>query len=100
MLNVNDDVSRAILHFKMAVLQEQLGQSNEAYDNFVKAAKLWNLFADPLEGALNIALARRDWSAVKQHLVDLTSRVQDGELAGQLRQAVKRLEHGLEHASN
>jgi tetratricopeptide (TPR) repeat protein len=97
-LNVNDDVSRAILHFKMATLQEQLGQSVDAYENFLKASKLWITFADPVEGALNIALARKDWIAVKQLLADLASRVQDMELVGQLSQAIKRLEHGLEHA--
>jgi len=95
-LTVNDDVSRAILHFKMGVLHEQLGQRDPAYDCFLKASRLWTTFLDPVEGAISISIARKDWPAVLQHIADMSDRVQDGELASQLRQAAQRLETGLE----
>lgn len=98
LLGVDDDMSRAVLHFKIAGLEEQLGREDEALDNYQKAARLWPQLYDAIEGVIQLAVARKDWTRVKEWLEVLVHQVEDPALSSQLRQAVQRLEDGLAHA--
>ena len=99
LLNVDDDVGRAVLHFKIGSLQEQLGAVGEALDNFLKAAKLWPQFLDAIEGVINVGVQRQDWKLILTWLGTLGERVHDERLKAQLKQAQARLADGLAHAS-
>lgn len=97
LLNVDDDMGRAILHYKIGGLSEQLGELDQALDNFTKAAKLWPQFLDAIEGVIAVSIAKQDWPAIASWLEILTSRVQDDRLKSQLKQASSRLKDGVEH---
>lgn len=98
LLNVDDDLSRAVLHLKIASLHEQLGELDAALDDFTKAAKLWPSFLDAIEGIITIGLAKKDWKLIQQWVGALAEKVQDERLGSQLKQALRRIQDGLEHA--
>jgi len=98
LLNVDDDLSRAVLHLKIASLHEQLGELDAALDDFTKAAKLWPSFLDAIEGIITIGLAKRDWKLIQQWIGTLAEKVHDERLGAQLKQAMRRIQDGLEHA--
>lgn len=99
LLNVNDDFSRAVLHFRIAGIREQNHQLDDALENYQTAARLWPEFLEPLEGAISIAIQKRNWALTMSKLNDLKSRIRDPELGSQLVQAIRRLEDGLAHGS-
>lgn len=98
LLTIDDDMGRAILHYKIGGLHEQLGELDPAMENFTKAAKLWPQFLDAIEGIVAIGAAKQDWKLIQTWLATLTERVQDDRLRSQLKQAARRLQDGVEHA--
>ncbi len=98
LLNVEDDSGRAVLHFKIGTLLEQIGDLDTAIDNFVKAAKLWPQFLDAVEGIINVGVLKQDWKLVQTWLHTLEGSVADERLKVQLKQAQKRVQDGLAHA--
>lgn len=97
LLTVDDDMGRAILHYKIGGLHEQLGELDEALEDFTKAAKLWPQFLDAIEGIVAVGAAKQDWKLIQSWLGTLTERVQDDRLRSQLKQAARRLQDGVEH---
>ena len=96
LLNVDDDLSRAILHLKIASLHEQLGDLDAALDDFQKSAKLWPTLLDAIEGIITIAAAKKDWALIQTWLKVLQEQVHDERLGAQLKQAARRLQDGLD----
>lgn len=97
LLNVDDDMGRAILHYKIGGLHEQLGDLDQAQENFTKAAKLWPQFLDAIEGVIAVAIAKQDWPTIETWLKTITERVTDERLKSQLKQAQRRLQDGIQH---
>lgn len=98
LLSVDDDYGRAVLHLKIASLHEQLGELDQALDNFAQSSELWPNLLDAIEGVINVALLKKDWPTIQKWLGTLTGKVQDERLNVQLKQAAKRLQDGLDHA--
>lgn len=99
LLNVEDDMGRAILHYKIAALNEQMGDLDQALENFTKAAKLWPQFLDAIEGVVNVGVLKQDWKLIQTWLGTLAEHVSDERLRSQLKQAVRRLQDGVDHAA-
>lgn len=98
LLNVDHDQSRAVLHMKIATLHEHLSELEAAFENFAQAAKLSPDLLDAVEGAIGIAVARKDWPSVLRWMGSLTERVKDERQVAQLKQAMRRLQDGIDHA--
>lgn len=98
LLNVNDDISRSTLHFKMAAIHEQLKEYDQAIENYEKASNLWPSFLDPIEGVISILTMKGDWKALQKWMRKLQDLIKDEKLKVQLNQAVKRIEDGLANA--
>jgi tetratricopeptide (TPR) repeat protein len=99
LLTVDDEMGRAILHFKIASLHEQLQDLDQALDQFSKAAKLWPQLLDAIEGVINVAVLKKDWAQVHAWLGVLIDRCQDEKLNVQLKQAMARLKDGMDLAA-
>ena len=99
LLTVDDDLARAVLHFKIASLHEQLGDLDAALDDFQKAVKLYPQFLDAVEGVIQVGVLKKDWRLIQQWLGVLESKVNDDKLKAQLKQAQVRLADGLSHAA-
>lgn len=97
LLDVNDDVSRSTLHFKMAAIHEQLKDYDAAVKEYEKSYQLWTSFLDPLEGIVSIYSLIGDWDNLKISLLKLQAAVKDDKLQSQLNQAIKRLDDGMAH---
>jgi len=100
LLTVDDDESRAILHFKIASLLEQQDDLTGAQDDYVRAVALWPQFLDAIEGVINVGVLRQDWALIETWLGTLLERVTDDKLQAQLRQAQRRLKDGVAHAKS
>lgn len=98
LLNVNDDTSRSVIHLKMAILQEQSGDVDQALENYTVSMKLNPTFLDPVEGLLNIAINKREWQKILHFLNYLFDRVQDESRRAQVRNVINRLQNGIAHA--
>jgi|GEM_PF-906932 len=99
LLNVEDETSRAVLHHKIASLHEFLGQLEAAMENYQKSVELSSTFLDPVEGMISTAIALKKWEVALGSMRTLIERVEDEESKAQLRQAIRRLENGMEHAA-
>jgi len=96
---VDDDRSRAVLHFKMAKIHEQLDDYEKAIKAFTNAVDLWPEFLDPIEGIISVGLSKNKWEVVQTWLKRLSESIKDQRLQKQLQQASKRLLDGIENAS-
>lgn len=98
LLGVNDDISRATLHFKMAAIHEQLKDYDQALENYEKASQLWPSLLDAAEGVISILTLKGDWRQLQSWIKKLQNLIQDDRLKVQLNQAVKRIDDGLANA--
>lgn len=98
LLNVNDDISRSTLHFKMAAIHEQLKEYDLAVENYEKSSNLWSSFLDPVEGIISILALKGDWQGLQKWIKRLRELIKDDKLKVQLNQAVKRIEDGIANA--
>ncbi len=97
LVGVNDDVSRATLHYKMAAIQEQKKDFKSAVENYEKSAGLSPTFLDPLEGIISIYTITNDWENLQKWMKKLRAVVKDEKLKVQLNQAIKRVDDGIAH---
>lgn len=98
LLNVDNNHSRAIVHFKIATIYEQLNQLDLASENFSKSLKLAPHLLDAFEGGIGVATIRKDWQEVLRLLNALVEQVKDERQIAQIRQAIRRLQDGMNHA--
>ena len=98
LLNVESDRIRAIVHIKIAAIHEHLNQPESAAENFAKSLKLAPDLLDALEGSIGIAVMRKDWHETIRLMNLLADEVRDERQITQLRQAIRRLQDGINNA--
>ena len=100
LLVVEDQPTRAIVHYRIASIYEQLSQFQMAYENFQKALELNDDFIEAIEGLISNAIKLKNWMVVRDWLNVLAGRTRSQNLIGQLRAGIQRLEEGLAHATS
>ncbi|NDE14939.1 hypothetical protein EBZ80_08430 [bacterium] len=93
--HVRDDAGRAIIHFRMAGLLRQLGQSRECERHLRESIATWPVFLDPFETLIQLFLEEQRWEDVGNTLNELANRIQDQELVAQVRQAAVRVQSAI-----
>jgi tetratricopeptide (TPR) repeat protein len=99
LLVVEDQNTRAIVHFRIAAIYEQLGQPQLAYENFQKTLELNDEFVEAIEGLISNAIKLKNWIVVRDWLNVLAGRTRSQNLISQLRAGIQRLEEGLANAN-
>lgn len=92
--HVRDDAGRAIIYFRMAGLSRQAGHNRECEKQLRESIATWPVFLDPFESLIQLFLDERRWQDVASTLNELASRIQDPELAAQIRHAAARIQSG------
>jgi tetratricopeptide (TPR) repeat protein len=100
LLVVEDVETRAIIHYRVASIYDQLGQSQLAYDNFQKTLELHDDFFEAIEGLIRSAIKLKNWVAVKDWLNVLAGKTRSPNLIGQLKAGIQRLDEGIAHANS
>lgn len=95
LLNVDDDFSRGIIHLKIADLHEKLGEIDQAFDNYVLASRLHPRLVDAIEGCINIAISKKNWTELLRWMLLLAERIEDESRIKQVRMAISRLQAGI-----
>ncbi|MCX6117409.1 MAG: hypothetical protein NT027_07705 [Proteobacteria bacterium] len=95
LLNVDDDSTRSVVHYRIASLYEQQNNLQLAFENFEKSYKLNPSLLESIEGMISTGLKLKNWTNVKDWLGVLASKVNSNLLANQLRTGLSRLEEGL-----
>ena len=95
LLNVDDNGSRAVLHYRIGNLYSQLGDKTAAEDNFEKSTNLSENIIQPVESLVSIKLEHLDWTAVRKWMGELQKRIHDEALRNQIEDALKRLDDGI-----
>lgn len=96
--NVDNDETKAVIHYRIASLYEQQGQYQLAIENFERTLQLQGRFLEAMEGLVSTSLKLKDWTKVKEWLAVLSSGVSSRALADQLRAGLVRLEEGMKGA--
>lgn len=98
LLNMDDDLVRSVIHYRIASLYEQQENYPLAFENYEKALGLNDKFIEAIEGLISSCLKMRNWTAVKEWLAVLATRVGSASLGSQVRAGLARLEEGLKNA--
>jgi tetratricopeptide (TPR) repeat protein len=99
LLVVEDADTRAIIHYRIASIYDQLGQYQLAHENFRKTLELNDDFFEAIEGLISSSIKLKDWPAVRQWLDVLAEKTRSPNLAGQLKAGIQRLDEGMAHAN-
>ncbi len=95
LLSIDDDVTRSVIHYRIASLFEQQDNYSNAYQNFEKSYQLNSGLVEAVEGMISTSIKMKDWTKVKEWLAVLSSKVSSPVLANQVRSGLSRLEEGL-----
>ncbi len=98
LLNVEEDHTRAVVHFRIASLYEQLGNLEMAIENYKKSTQIYPQFIEAFEGLVMSGIKQKKWSLVRESLRELMGCVKSDNLAAQIGAGIQRLDEGL--ASN
>lgn len=99
LLVVDDQETKAVVHYRMATIHEQLGQFQLAYQEFQKSLELNDDFMEAIEGLISSSIKLKNWQVVRDWLNVLAGRTRSQNLIGQLRAGIQRLEEGLANAA-
>jgi tetratricopeptide (TPR) repeat protein len=99
LLAVDDVETRAIVHFRIGSIFEQLNQTQMAFDNYQKTIDLNENFYEAIEGIVSCAIKLKNWTAVRDGLVKLCEKTRSPDLVVQLKAGIQRLDEGLAHAN-
>jgi tetratricopeptide (TPR) repeat protein len=99
LLVVEDAETRAIIHYRIACIYDQLGQPQLAYDNFRKTLELHDDFFEAIEGLISSSIKLKNWVAVRDWLNVLAGKTRSPNLVGQLKAGIQRLDEGMAHAN-
>jgi tetratricopeptide (TPR) repeat protein len=99
LLSVEEDITRSIIHYRIASLYEQQANYSLAYDNFEKAFSLNESFLEAIEGLISTCLKTKNWIKASEFLHLLAAKVGSPVLANQVRAGLARLDEGLNHAN-
>lgn len=96
--SIEDDSTRAIIHYRIGSLYEKSGDMKLAYENYERTLTLEENFLEAIEGLISTSIKQKNWNSVKDWLSVLASRVSSPGLANQVRAGLSRLEEGLKIA--
>jgi len=96
--SLHDERSRGVLLYKIALLEEKLGDLNSAKKSLAESAKTSPSFIEPIENLINIAVFERNWKQLMPLLDELAQRTDNPESVERIREASKRLENGIQNA--
>ena len=99
LLVVDDQATKAVVHYRIASIHEQLGQFQLAYEQFQKSLEFNDDFMEAIEGLISSAIKLKNWQVVRDWLNVLAGRIRSNNLVGQLRAGIQRLEEGLANAA-
>jgi tetratricopeptide (TPR) repeat protein len=99
LLACDDDISRSILLYKTGLLHENLDDTQSATEEFKKAVELWPTFIEAYEHLILLAIKLKNWREILHYLAHLEEITHDNELAGQIKQAFRRLQDGISSVS-
>lgn len=99
LINVDQNLERAIIHYKIAELEEQLGRLEIAATDYATAAQLAPDLLEPLEGLLQVQMRQTKWAEVLKTLDLLKTRVIEKPLAQRIDEAKRRLHIALERVN-
>lgn len=100
LINVEQNIERAIIHFKTAELEEQLGRFEIAANDYSKAVQLAPDLLEPIEGLIQVQIRQEKWTDVLSTLELLKERVIEKPLVQRIEEAQKRLRTALERAQS
>ena len=96
--NIEDDSTKAVIHYRIASLFEQQGQHQLAFENYEKTLRLQDRFLEAIEGLVSTSIKLKNWTAVKEWLSVLASNVTSPALANQVNAGLHRLDEGVRDA--
>lgn len=99
LLVVDDQATKAVVHYRIASIHEQQGQFQLAYEQFQKALEFNDDFMEAIEGLISSSIKLKNWQVVRDWLNVLAGRIRSHNLIGQLRAGIQRLEEGLANAA-
>jgi tetratricopeptide (TPR) repeat protein len=99
LLTVNSEDSRAILLYKIGVMEERLGKKKLALEHYRLAFEQLPLLLDAAEGIVTLAIEQKNWALVQSTLNTLEQNAREERLKGQILHAIRRLKDGVEHAT-
>jgi tetratricopeptide (TPR) repeat protein len=99
LLAVEDPAIRAIVHFRIASMFEQVNNPKLAYENFQKAIELDGNFYEAIEGLISNSIKLKNWDGVRDWLGVLAGKTRSQNLLGQVNAAILRLQEGLANGS-
>lgn len=89
--SIRDDAGRAVINFRLAGIYRANGRLDECESRLRLCLQYWPVFLDPIEHLIEIYLEKKRWLEVRELLRDLTSKIADKELAGQVHHAIRRI---------
>lgn len=92
---VADDAGRSIIQFRMGDLLRKSGKPRDSEKYLRQSIATWRVFLDPFELLAGILIEERRWDELAVLLGELAGRIQDSELASQVKHAANRLQTGL-----
>lgn len=98
LVNIDDDSTRSVIHYRIASLFEQQGQYQLAFENYEKTLRLQDRFLEAIEGLISTSIKLKNWTHVKEWLTVLSSAVTSPSLANQVNAGLHRLDEGIRDA--
>lgn len=95
---IEDDSTKAVIHYRIASLFEQQGQHQLAFENYEKTLRLQDHFLEAIEGLISTSIKLKNWTGVKEWLAVLASNVTSPALANQINAGLHRLDEGVRDA--
>lgn len=99
LLATDDQATKAVIHYRIATICEQLSQFQLAYENFQKALEFNDEFIEAIEGLISSSIKLKNWQTVRDWLNVLAGRTRSQNLVSQLRAGIQRLEEGMANAA-
>jgi tetratricopeptide (TPR) repeat protein len=100
LLSIEDFHTRAVVHFRLASLYEQMNQLDLSLENYRKTIELYPQFVEAIEGIVSIGLRKGDWQLVKESLKKLGESLNSPSLVSQVQAGIARLEEGTKVHAN
>jgi tetratricopeptide (TPR) repeat protein len=89
-------LNKAIIHFKIGELQEQLRKSGEAERSYLHSLELAPKMLEPLEKMIELHIEQQQWSGVISDLNKLCELVDDTHLKDKIRDGRNRLQDAID----
>jgi len=98
LLFIDSSETRAILYYRMALIEEKLKNSEQAMTFYEKSSSLAPKFLEPYENRAYIYLQQKNWKDLLRCLDELSGQLDDQQYITQINEAKARLHEGLSSA--